>query len=269
MTDDPGAGNPERAGTGRATVAAFSGLAAALALGVYANAWLPEEIPDSGWVAVYLAGSLAPVIVALMVANRIPLRKVLAELGLDRPARVGLGWALLLTAPMVIGFAVMGRGVFGDADGWGEVTRRPWLFLKSWAGAGLVEEVLFRGFLYRQLVVRGGWGSGRAMVLCGVIFGALHLPSVWGEPPGQMAGTVAVTAIGGAAFCWLLKEWRWNLWFLVGWHALVNLWWTLGQAGGAVGEGSANLLRIAIIVLTFALTAQRDRLPSNWLGDRD
>lgn len=250
----------------RSTISAFVGLVAALVLGVYSNGWLPEDASDPWLVTVFFAGSIAPLVVALMLANRISLRAVFAELGLDRPVHVGLGWALLLTGPMLVGFAVLGHGVFGDSVGWDEVTRRPWLFAKSWAGAGLVEETIFRGYFYRQLVLRGGWRSDRAMVLCGVIFGALHVPPVWGQSLGQIAGVFAITGVGGAAFCWLLKEWGWNLWFLIGWHAFVNLWWTLGQAGGAVGEGSANLLRIGIIILTFVLTSRRDRLPSWWFG---
>ncbi|MGH9862465.1 MAG: lysostaphin resistance A-like protein, partial [Candidatus Acidiferrales bacterium] len=50
--------------------------------------------------------------------------------------------------------------------------------------APLVEELLFRGYIYTLL--EGLWGSNRAVVTSGLLFGALHAPQLW---PGyfQMA----------------------------------------------------------------------------------
>ena len=245
----------------RATVYAHLGLAVGMAAGVHGPAFL--EVSDGWKLLLRLVGTFAALGGVLFLAHGLGARATLAELGFDRSALRGLGSALILTSPMVIGMLVAGRGVFSGSGGMAALMESPWRFLGSWAGAGLIEEALFRGFYFRQLVLRGGWSVARAMLVCGVIFGLLHVPPVWGDGPGKIIGVVAITGIGGAAFSWLLTQWNWNLWFLVGWHALVNLYWTLGQAGNdAVGDGLSNVLRIAVIVVTFWVTANRQRLPA-------
>lgn len=242
----------------RAAAAAFAGTAVSLVLGVYLPAAGPR-LGDAASLAVYVAASLGVVALALVVTHRIEARGVPAELGMDRSAALGLGWAFALTAPMLVGFLLLRRGVFFEAGGFDGVRARPWAVLASWAGAGLVEETLFRGYLFRQLVLRAAWPAPRAMLVCGAVFGLLHVPAAWGRPPADVVGAAVVTGVGGAGLCWFLKEWSWNLWFVVGWHAFVNLWWTLGQGGTAVGGPAANALRLGVVVLTVAVTVRRGR----------
>ena len=45
--------------------------------------------------------------------------------------------------------------------------------------APLVEELLFRGYIYTLL--EGLWGSNRAVVTSGLLFGAIHFPQLWPE----------------------------------------------------------------------------------------
>ncbi|MBM4015477.1 MAG: CPBP family intramembrane metalloprotease [Planctomycetes bacterium] len=132
-------------------------------------------------------GGLAPVALALRAVHRLPWRDVPRELGFDRSPVVGLGAALVLTLPMALGFALLEPGLRLDEASLAEVRRRPWAFLQGWAGAGLVEEALFRGFLFRQLVLRARWPDGRALALVGVLFGLLHIPSNLGAPAGELA----------------------------------------------------------------------------------
>ncbi len=252
----------------RSALAAFAGLAGALALGVYLPAFWPG-LGDAASFALYVFVSLGAVSLALVLTHGIPWRAIPAELGLDRSAAVGLAWAFALTSPMLMGFLILRRGVFFEEGGLHDLGERPWAVLQAWAGAGLVEETLFRGYFFRQLVLRAGWSPTRGILVCGAIFGLLHVPAAWGKAPGEIAGVALVTAVGGAAFCWLLKEWGWNLWFVIGWHAFVNLWWTLGQGGSsAVGGPLANGLRLGIVALTIATTVNRERFPGRWIGPR-
>jgi len=253
----------------RAAVAAFGGLSVALALGVYLPAFLPG-LSDAVSLALYVFVSLAVISSALVMTHGIPLRAVPTELGLNRSAPGGLFWAFAITVPMLLGFVLLRRGVFFEEGALDVVRRRPWAVLEGWAGAGLVEETLFRGYFFRQLVLRAGWSSQRGIVVCGLVFGLLHIPATWGQPPAEIAGAALITAAGGAGFCWFLKEWNWNLWFVIGWHAFVNLWWTLGQGGdSAVGNALANSLRLAVVALTLAVTMNRHRFPQRWLGSRE
>lgn len=262
-------GPASRAAQRRVVAATFAGLAAALVLGVYLPSFIPG-LGDAASLAVYVGASLGVVAFALVKTHRIPLRAVPAELGMDRSAVVGLSWAFVVTLPMVLGFLLARQGVFFEEGALDVVTRRPWAVLAAWAGAGLVEETLFRGYFFRQLVLRAGWPTHRGILVCGAIFGLLHVPAAWGRPPGEIVGAALVTAVGGAGFCWFLKEWRWNLWFVIGWHAFVNLWWTLGQGGdSAVGGSLSNVLRLGVVALTVVLTVNRHRLPQRWLGSHE
>ena len=257
---------PDRARERTIVAATFGALAGALLLGLYARRWLPA-MPDGLAFALYLGGGLLPIALALRVVHRLPWRELPRELGFDRSPWTGLGAALLLTAPMVLGFALLEPGLRLEPTELAVVRQRPFAFVEAWAGAGLVEETLFRGFLFRQLVRRANWSDGRAMAACGLLFGLLHIPANRGAPAGELAAAAAITAVGGAAFCWFLREWDWTLWFVIGWHAFVNLWWMAGDGGGTTGHPRANALRLLVVALTVGVTMNRRRLPT-WLGGR-
>lgn len=91
-------------------------------------------------------------------------------LGLGRPAPRGLLAAavacLLLLLVFPAAAAVTGRGLAVDA-------RWPWLVPGLFAQAGVAEEVLFRGYLFRR--VRRGRSFGRAAAVASVPFVAVHL----------------------------------------------------------------------------------------------
>lgn len=86
----------------------------------------------------------------------------------------------------------------------------------------LSEEVFFRGFLCKRLCAVWGWKVGCAVQAA--IFGAIHLPSVWGR--GVLPALVVFLLTGGIAFAlgWLSQR-RAEGSILYGWciHAAVNI----------------------------------------------
>jgi len=121
------------------------------------------------------------------------------------------------------------------------------------------EEVLFRGFLMRQLLA-SRWRPLLAVVASAVVFGLAHL--------GNGAVAVAMTSGGGLLLGWIALEWG-SLWPAIGLHTFMNLSWqifsvtdsTAGSQAGTAGGGSsaANTARIATIVIAIALTLLRAR----------
>lgn len=86
----------------------------------------------------------------------------------------------------------------------------------------LSEEIFFRGFLCKRLAARWGWRTG-----CGVqalLFGAIHLPAVWGKGPAPAAVILLLTGGIGFAMGWLSLR-RASGSILYGWriHGAVNI----------------------------------------------
>ena len=98
------------------------------------------------------------------------------------------------------------------------------LVILLWAvvQTSLAEEIFFRGFLCKRFSARLGWRAGTA--LQAVLFGAIHLPAVWGR--GLLPAVVIVALTGGIGFAlgWLSQR-RAEGSILYGWciHAAANI----------------------------------------------
>lgn len=98
------------------------------------------------------------------------------------------------------------------------------LVILIWAvlQTALSEEIFFRGFLCKRFCTVWGWKTGSATQA--VIFGAIHLPSVWGR--GILPALVVFLLTGGIGFAlgWLSQR-RAEGSILYGWfiHAVVNI----------------------------------------------
>jgi uncharacterized protein len=126
----------------------------------------------------------------------------------------------------------------------------------------LVEELLYRGYLFRQLYRRAGWSFGVTIVVTAIAFGLAHVAFAFSNGGWLRAlGVVGITGIGGAFFAWLFVRWSDNLWVPFAFHALMNLWWHLFDVDtDALGGWLANGARILTIVLAIVLTLLRDTI---------
>lgn len=231
----------------RASVIALAVLATA-SLSRFAFRGLPRPLVDPAW----KAGWVVLVVAGLWAAHRARLAEVPGELGLPRAPWRGLGVALLASLPMLAVLAVTAGRLPHPELGYPLV--------RSAVVAPIAEEVLFRGYAFRQLARRGGWGFWPAVIATALVFGLGHLGNVRSGAGLETAlEEVAITALGGAFFAWLLARWD-DLWVPIGLHAFMNLWWDVYAVDElAIGDTAANVARVLTIAAAIALTLRRTR----------
>lgn len=214
-----------------------------------ARVYLGDLVRLDSWLFLLLVA----VVGVMIVSRSFSVRAAVRELGLHRPILPALVFALLATLPMLIGLGI--TGTFAPE----------WSLLLLAGFAPFVEEVLFRGFAFRQLHVRAGWGFWPAAIVTGLIFGLAHIePSrlVQFNLTGNDVGAALLTGAGGVWFAWMFMQWRFNLWSVILLHMTMNLWWAIfATDGGSVGTGAANVFRVLTIVAATVLTIYAPRLP--------
>ncbi|MEU4645796.1 CPBP family intramembrane glutamic endopeptidase, partial [Micromonospora sp. NPDC023814] len=139
------------------------------------------------------------------------------------------GWVEKVGRGTLIGFAMFAAVIANIAflggyhvEGWGSPTGALAL-LGFMAVAAVTEELLFRGVLFR--IVEERTGTWIALVLTGVVFGAMHLAN----PDASLWGATAIAIEAGfmLAACYAATR---NLWVPIGLHFGWNF-----AAGGIFG----------------------------------
>ena len=202
-----------------------------------------------GWARVGALAALrwAPqaLLVALAAAVLFGPRRVAEAMGVNRSPLVGLAFGLGVTAVMAAALAA--TSPLASSEGLGRD------LVRSAALPGLGEELWYRAFLFGFLFRYAGWGFLPAALLGALIFGGAHLYQ--GGAPGEAAAIFAITALGGLWFAWLYAEWEFNIWVPVSVHLLMNAWWEVfAVSDTALGPMAANLSRLAVIVISIAVT---------------
>jgi len=195
--------------------------------------------------------SIALCMLGLYLAHRTAPWRAFSEFGLNGSVVRGLFVGLIVTLPMSLPCLIYGKL---DAE-------CSWLDLLFYAGVWpMAEEIVFRGYTFRQLHRRAGWGLWPAAITTGVVFALLHLgnTTVKGMPLDEQLGVVGVTGVGGILFAWVFARWSDNLWVPFAIHGFMNLWWNVFDiADNPLGGMGANLMRFATVVLAVALTVKR------------
>jgi len=187
-------------------------------------------------------------IVAVWLMHRAGLRDVFRELGLSAPILPAIAFALGVSLPMLIGFAIT-RGLTPHIE------LLPLLFFNVFSP--IVEEIEFRGFGVRQLQRGTGWPFWAAVWPSAILFGLCHVEQ--GQTPQEMAGLFFLTGAGGVAFAWFVYRWK-NLWVAVGLHICMNLWWDLFSVSkNAIGNWLAFVLQSLTILLAILGTLHLTR----------
>lgn len=191
------------------------------------------------------------VLVGLYAAHRIGPWRAIEELGL----RSNIGYAALFcgvtTLPMAIVPLFIGS-LNRDID--------PLWVLFSACFWPLGEEILFRGYLFRQLYRRAHWGFWSAALASSVIFGTVHLTSaaIQRQPIVEQFGAIVMITVLSVLGAWVFIRWDDNLWIMVGLHGFMNLWWAVFDLGEtALGSGLGNVTRLGVVVLAIVITLYR------------
>jgi membrane protease YdiL (CAAX protease family) len=183
-------------------------------------------------------------------AHRFGVARGARELGLCAPRRRALAFAFVACAPMLVAFAL----AFDVNPELNTLSVAVGCFVAPFA-----EEVLFRGYLFRQLDRRARLGFWPSALLPSLLFALGHLHQ--SNDPSELLGIVAITGSGGVAFCWMFTRWQDNLWVPFGLHAGMNLWWEVFAVDdGALGGWLANGARLTTAALAIAMTLCKDRI---------
>ena len=233
----------------RSAVVLAIGLAASLGIAPMLRAlglhdWSKHTFGSNGFYELFITCVFVLVLVSTMAMWRSGLARALDALAIARFSPRG---CLVSLVAIAAGLAVL---LLAGA----KYTPQPLGPLLIFGAIGpFVEEVQFRGFLFRQMRRWGGAPFWVAAVLASLAFGAGHFYA--GSSLANAVMNSTITFVGGMLFCWLVERWN-SIWpgFII--HAGLNLVWSLFALGeNAVGGKMGNLARLATLVVMIVLTA--------------
>lgn len=170
--------------------------------------------------------------------------KYFTNIGIQNGFLSGFLFALICVFPMF--FSSFFIGTFSNSLSILDLTHKTLL-------AGLMEEYLFRGFLFGLLFRKASWGFVPSALLGSIIFGLGHIYQ--GSTPTETFGIFMITSMGAAWFAWLYVEWNYNLWIPIFMHILMNLSWSLFEiSDNALGGFYSNLFRAITIAMSIIIT---------------
>lgn len=172
------------------------------------------------------------------------------ELGLKMPVKRALVFGLLATLPMSVGFAFTSN--LNPKFSFTNIILLTVLF-------PFIEELFYRGYVFRQLFRRAKWRFGYAIIIPTLIFSLGH----WfqAESAMELVGVLAITGLGSLLFCWVFVRWKDNLWVPFALHFFMNFWWeTFAVDTNALGDWFANVVRFASVLLCVILTIYKDKV---------
>ena len=126
------------------------------------------------------------------------------------------------------------------------------------AGTGLIEELLFRGLLFRA--IRGKSGARRAILISGITFGIGHIVNLLnGYALAELAGQIAAAIVTGIVLA-LLAEITGNLVPGILFHILFNISGTLTRQDSTTQ--AYILVFIAAVAVPYAVYLRRSVVPA-------
>jgi membrane protease YdiL (CAAX protease family) len=168
----------------------------------------------------------------------------LEMMGMRRNVKEAFGTALFCASPMFFGyFFLTDTKINSDLFE---------LFSKSiWPGFN--EELLYRAFLFGLLIRLCGWNFWIALLVPGLLFATGHLYQA--QSVNEAVRVFIFTTLAGAGFSIFYMGWKWNIWFPVFLHILLNFAWTFYSIpSNVLGSKQANLLRFITIGLGIYFT---------------
>jgi CAAX protease family protein len=182
-------------------------------------------------------------VLTVWLLRRAGLRDVLCELGLSAPILPAFAFAIGVSLPMLIGFALT-RSLTPHLQ------LLPILFLTVLSP--FVEELQSRGFGVRQFQRGTGWPFWVVVWPSAVLFGWSHVEP--GQSLQEMAELFFLIGSGGLLFAWLVYRWQ-NLWVPVALHICMNLWWELFSVSrNAIGGWFPFVLQTVTMFLAIFVT---------------
>jgi uncharacterized protein len=206
---------------------------------------LPKEVKPVFWAL--------PVILAfagIYIVHRVSILQAIRMLGLKMPIFRALIFAFIATLPMSIGFALTSKISK-------EISFKSIFLLALFAP--FIEELFYRGYVFRQLFRYAKWRFSLAIIVPSLIFALGH----WYQATDwlELLGISLITGLGSIVFCWVFMKWQDNLWAAFGIHFFMNLWWEVFAVDeNSLGDWFANAMRFASVFLVIILTIYKDKI---------
>lgn len=188
--------------------------------------------------------------VGLFLTRRVGFLQAVKELGLKMPIKRALLFGFLATLPMSIGFAFTSS--INPKISFTNIILLTVLF-------PFIEELFYRGYVFRQLFRRAKWRFGFAVIIPTLIFSLAHWYQA--ENALELLGVLAITGLGSLLFCWVFVKWKDNLWAAFALHFFMNFWWEVFSVDtNALGDWFANVVRFASVLVCVLLTIYKDKI---------
>jgi len=170
------------------------------------------------------AAILAYLVLTMLTESRVWPHEIAPRRVLGLVKGIVLGFILVSVCILILGIIGVYRIESFNPD------YNPWLaFLVIGVGAGITEEILFRGIGFR--LIEESLGSWGAMGISGLAFGLLHAFN----PDGTWWGGIAIAIEAGILFAAVYVLTR-SLWWSIGLHFAWNM--TEGPIWGSVVSGA-------------------------------
>jgi membrane protease YdiL (CAAX protease family) len=196
---------------------------------------LYEQYPDALVTVSFRILQILLTIILLAVIRRQGLLPSIRQLGFDQPIGEAMGFVLLAVLPLLLVYLLL-EGLNPDFS---------WTyFVFSALVAPVFEEILFRGFLFGQLMKWVKWPFWAAAMANVVPFAWSHLYQSNGTITEDLSILLLIGS-GAFLFAWLYKEWDFNIWVLIGYHAAANALFYIFSPGDTV---IANTLSTVMII---------------------
>lgn len=176
--------------------------------------WGKASPPLPQAIAQFVGRALVPLFAYLILVKWLERRRIseLAPRTLIPQSLLGIAFGLVLFS-LVVGVLYL----LGSYHVVGTNPNAPWLpaLLMVGLGAGIGEEIMFRGVLFRM--VEEGLGTWAALIISALFFGAVHL----GNPGATLWSSLAIAIEAGLLFGMLYHVTR-SLALCMGLHAMWN-----------------------------------------------
>lgn len=220
--------------------------------------FLAAESSDPICVKSQLLFALGQIILPLTLSRHLHGDKeYLRALGLKESLGMGLGVGLVIVAPAVLSFFVLGAR---DPS----IPFWPTVVCTSLIPS-IAQELCFRGMLFGFLFRFASWSFFPAALLGGAVY-SLTL-DVDGLASSDVGASVFWAVLQTLWLSWLYMKWKWNLWVGVVIQVVFRLTWALASDGeDQFGGFFKNLHLLAMMIWSFAFVALKDR--SRWWPKR-
>lgn len=200
--------------------------------------------PDYGVMFKLLKELLTLIIPAVTIGIVVGWKKIFEAWGIGRKILFGCGMGLLFCVPMLVCNLIYGHIEFS----WDNLLRMA-------VFPGFFEEMLFRGFLFGILYRYCKWNFIVAALVAAVVFMIGHIYQA--HDVMSLVLVFSVMVLGNFLFCWLYKEWNFNLWVPIALHVGMDFVWSLIPIDGveySIGNIAANIGRAITIAAAIVIT---------------